>query len=55
MTKSPYINHAINLSLLEGNSVQEVYDGCSTLEQVVFFQKKCHLNCVLKLDLNYPH
>ncbi len=52
MTKSPYINHAINLSLLEGNSVQEVYDGWSTLEQVVFFKKMSpELSVKIRLEL----
>lgn len=54
MTKSPYINHAINLSLLEGNLVKEVYDGWSTLEQVVFFSKKISPELRVKIRLELP-
>ncbi|WP_148042039.1 hypothetical protein [Dickeya undicola] len=54
MTKSPYINHAIDLSLAEGNLVQEISDGWSNLEQVIFFSKKMSPELRVKIKSESP-
>lgn len=40
MTSSPHINHVIELSLAEGNSVKEISEGWADFYQVIFFSKK---------------
>ncbi|MEI7378199.1 hypothetical protein OGM23_01060 [Dickeya fangzhongdai] len=54
MTKSPYINHAIDLSLAEGNLVQEISNGWSNLEQVIFFSKKMSPELRVKIKSEVP-
>ncbi|MEI7256766.1 hypothetical protein RF240_17965 [Dickeya dadantii] len=54
MTKSPYIDHAIDLSLAEGNLVQEISNGWSNLEQVIFFSKKMSPELRVKIKSEVP-
>ncbi|MEQ9943524.1 hypothetical protein ABRP58_15955 [Pectobacterium aroidearum] len=54
MTISPYINHAIDISLSEGNSVKEVSDGWSNMEQVIFFSKKMSQSLRLEIKNKEP-
>ncbi|MFP1787610.1 hypothetical protein ACLEDP_17425 [Lonsdalea quercina] len=54
MTKSPYIDHVIELSLAEGNSVKEISDGWSNMEQVIFLSKKMSRSLQLKIKKEEP-
>ncbi|CAK9886705.1 MAG: hypothetical protein XXXJIFNMEKO3_03151 [Candidatus Erwinia impunctatus] len=54
MTKSPYINHAIELSLSDGNSVKEVSDGWSNIEKIIFFKKKISQELKFKIQNELP-
>lgn len=40
MTSPPHINHVIELSLAEGNSVKEISEGWVDFYKVIFFLKK---------------
>lgn len=36
MSKSPYIDHAIDFAKRKGNSINEIVDGWSKVEQVIY-------------------
>ncbi|MBM1023792.1 hypothetical protein EIC82_20805 [Enterobacter sp. A11] len=36
MSKSPYIDHAIDLAKSKGNSINDIVDGWSKVEQVIY-------------------
>ncbi|MDE8756041.1 hypothetical protein PZA22_16265 [Pectobacterium polaris] len=54
MTKSSYIDHAIEFSLAEGNSVKEISDGWSNMDQVIYFSKKMSQELQLKIKREEP-
>ncbi|KML67182.1 hypothetical protein [Pectobacterium peruviense] len=54
MTKSPHINNAINLSIIEGNSVKEISDGFEDLVTVVFFSKKISQQLCFEIKRQEP-
>ncbi|MBN7766448.1 hypothetical protein [Pectobacterium brasiliense] len=54
MTSSPHINHVIELSLAEGNSVKEISDGWSNMDKVIYFSKKMSQELQLKIKKEEP-
>ncbi|MGI8488884.1 hypothetical protein QWJ20_10130 [Pectobacterium sp. S5] len=54
MNKSSYIDHAIELSLAEGNSVKEISDGWSNMDQVIYFSNKMSQELQLKIKEEEP-
>ncbi|KAA8998184.1 hypothetical protein FJU30_17375 [Affinibrenneria salicis] len=38
--KSPHIKHAVKLSLSAGNSIREISDGWSDVNQVIYLSRK---------------
>ncbi|MCL6350695.1 hypothetical protein [Pectobacterium polaris] len=54
MTSSPHINHAIELSLTEGNSVKEISDGWIDFSQVIFFSKKMSRKLCVEIKNKEP-
>lgn len=54
MTNSPHINHVIELSLAEANSVKEISDGWSNMDQAIYFSKKMSQELQLKIKKEEP-
>ncbi|MCO4311914.1 hypothetical protein [Pectobacterium versatile] len=54
MTNPPHINHVIELSLAEGNSVKEVSYGFIGFSQVIFFSKKMSQKLCVEIKSQEP-
>ncbi|POE23397.1 hypothetical protein BV923_05315 [Pectobacterium odoriferum] len=54
MTNSPHINHVIELSLAEGNSVKEVSYGLIEFSQVMFFSEKMSQKLCIEIKNQEP-
>ncbi|MDG0806300.1 MULTISPECIES: hypothetical protein [Pectobacterium] len=54
MTISPHINHVIELSLAEGNSVKEISEGWVGFYQVIFFYKKMSQELCVEIKKQEP-